>query len=108
MNLLSLLRSKRSLELEAFAYSLVDDILKRYPPSIDTSPNKRLSAARLTRILEDVCQKAMEFQQSTSLGWIGKARLANFFKWKLKDCGYTDAFVDFATEAVVVHLSKKN
>ena len=107
MKLPSLFRSKRSVELEAFAYALADDIVKRYPPALDTAPDKRLSQNRLTRILEDACQKAVEFQRTTSLGWVAKARLANSFKWKLKESGYSSAFIDLATEAIVVHLSKK-
>jgi hypothetical protein len=103
-----LLIFKRSAELEAFAQSLATDIIKSYPPALDTAPDKRPSQNRLTRILEDACKKTAEFQKSAKLGWIGKARLANAFKWRLKESGYSAAFVDLATEAVVVHLSKKS
>lgn len=107
MKLPSLFRTNRSAELEAFAHALADDIVKRYPPALDTAPNKRPSQNRLTRILEDACQQAMEFQKTASLGWMAKARLANSFKWRLKESGYSSAFIDLATEAIVVHLSKK-
>lgn len=108
MKLSSLFRSRHSTDLETFAHSLADDIVKRYPPALDVAQDKRPSQNRLTRILEDACQKAVEFQKVTPMGWISKARVANMFKWKLREHGYSNAFVDLATEAIVVHLSKKN
>jgi hypothetical protein len=92
--------------VEAFAKSLVEDIAKRYPPALDQQPGKRPSVNRLTRIIEDVCKKALEFQSEHSLGVVGKAKLGNEFRWQLAALGYQKDFVDMATEAVVVHLSR--
>lgn len=97
----------RRAPVEAFAASLAQDIAKRYPPALDQQPGKRPSVNRLTRILEDACAKAVSFQAEHKLGWIGKARLGNAFRWALSDLGYQKDFVDFATEAVVVHVSRK-
>lgn len=91
---------------KAFAKSLAQDIAKRYPPALDQQPGKRPSVNRLTRIMEDACSKAVAFQETNQLGWLGKARLTNGFRWELKEMGYQKDFVDFATEAVVVHLSR--
>ncbi len=102
----SLFNSKRSAELENFARSLVDDLAKRYPPELDNNPNKHPSVNRLTRILEDTCQKAVGFQQEHNLGVFGKAKFGNTFKWALSELGYRKDFVDMATEAIIVHLSK--
>ena len=93
--------------IEAFAKSLAGDIAKRYPPALDKEPGKRPSVNRLTRIMEDACEKATTFRVEHSLGWLGKAKLANAFRWELAELGYQKDFVDFATEAVVVHLSVK-
>lgn len=92
--------------LDRFASSLVEDIYQRYPPELDTRSDKRPSVNRLTRIIEDACNKAAEYKQSQDLGWIARSRLANKFKWGLKEKGYSDQFVDFATEAIIVYLSK--
>ena len=46
------------------------------------------------------------FQQEHRLGWIGKASLGNSFRWELREMGYQKDFIDLATEAVVVHISK--
>jgi hypothetical protein len=106
MKLFSIFQSQRSSELQAFAQSLANDITKRYPPALDNSDGKFTSVNRLTRIIEETCQRVTEYQSTHKLGWIGKSRLANAFQWELKDKGYTKKFVEFATEAVVVHLSK--
>jgi hypothetical protein len=92
--------------VEAFAKSLADDIAKRYPPALDKEPGKRPSVNRLTRIVEDACAKAQTFRAEHQLGWMGKAKLANAFRWELAELGYQKDFVEVATEAVVVHLSR--
>lgn len=107
MKLFSLFRAKGTSEVEAFAQSLVSDLVKRYPPELDNNANKHPSVNRLTRILEDTCQKASEFQHAHKLGVFGKAQLGNKFKWALTEAGYRKEFVDMATEAVIVYLSKK-
>jgi len=96
----------RPAPLKAFAEQMVEDIVKRYPQRLDADAGKRPSVNRLTRIVEDVCNKAQAFQQEHKLGWLGKARLSNTFKWALKERGYQDDFVNLATEALVVYLSK--
>ena len=90
-----------------FAKQIAQDIAKRYPPALDQQPGKRPSVNRLTRIVEDVCAKVASYQAENKLGWLGKAKLGNSFRWELTEMGYQKDFVDFATEAVVVHLSKK-
>jgi hypothetical protein len=90
-----------------FARELAENIAKRYPPAIDQDPSKRPSVNRMTRIVEDACRQAREFQLANRLGWIGKARLGNSFRWALTEMGYRSDFVDLATEAIVVEISRK-
>lgn len=92
--------------VEAFAKTLAGDIAKRYPPALDQQPGKRPSVNRLTRIMEDATKKAVEFHHEHHLGWLAKASLGNSFRWELQGLGYQKDFIDFATEAVVVTLSK--
>ncbi|HTO51488.1 MAG TPA: hypothetical protein VML91_27910 [Burkholderiales bacterium] len=103
MGLFSIFSNK---EVDAFANDLAADLAKRYPPAIDVSPDKRVSENRLTRVLEETLLKAAEFQQQHKLGVIGKAKLGNKFKWQLKEMGYTDKFIDVATEALMVYLTR--
>ena len=90
-----------------FAAQLAEEITKRYPQHVDADPAKRPSVNRLTRIVEDACKKARAFQDEHKLGWVGKARLGNAFRWALKERGYRQDFIDLATEALIVYISKK-
>jgi hypothetical protein len=104
MNMLSTLL--RRAPVEEFAKSLAADVAKRYPPALDKEPGKRPSVNRLTRIVEDLCKRVVEFHTEHRLGWMAKAKLANAFRWELAELGYGKEFVNLATEAVVVHLGK--
>lgn len=105
--MLSFLRAGRKSEIKEFAVDLAAQIAKRYPPALDSQPGKRPSVNRLTRITEDACVKAVAFHDQHRLGWFSRARLGNDFRWALAELGYTKEFVDFATEALVVHISRK-
>lgn len=105
--MLSFFQRAQKSELKDFAVDLAGQIAKRYPPLLDSQPGKRPSVNRLTRITEDACIKAVEFRYAHKLGWFSRARLGNHFRWALAELGYTKEFVDFATEAVVVHISRK-
>jgi hypothetical protein len=93
--------------VDDFAKALAQDVAKRYPVALDQDVAKRPSVNRLTRIVEDVCSKAVEFQTSHRLGWLGKAKLGNAFRWELTAMGYRKDFVELATEAVIIHLSRR-
>lgn len=103
MSLFSLFSSKA---VNEFGATLAQDIIKRYPVSLDQPGAKKLSAVRLTRIIEDVCKKAEQFQRDNKLGLIRKAKLGNTFRWELKEKGYSDAFIEVATESLMVYLTK--
>lgn len=105
--MLGLFNSSKNQEIKEFAQSLADQLAKRYPPSLDLQPTKRPSLNRMTRLIEETCAQAVQFRKDKQLGWLGKARLGNHFRWALSEAGYTETFVEFATEAVVVHISRK-
>lgn len=94
-------------ELDLFAKTLAQDIAKRYPPSMDTAPEKKISANRLTKILEDAYAKAKRFNQEKALGIYKKAKFGNTFRWELKELGYSKEFIEVATEGLIVYLSRK-
>lgn len=104
--MLSFLRFFKNPEVQAFAESLVQQLIKRYPPALDNEPTKRPSVNRLTRIIEDTCARSVEFQRTRKLGWLGKARLGNHFRWAMLEAGYRKEFAELATEAVVLHISR--
>jgi hypothetical protein len=104
MGLLSIFSSR---EIDEMAQSLVLELVKRYPPSLDKPGARKLSVARITRILEDLYERAARFRQERRLGLYKKARLSNTFKWAMKEQGYSDAFIEMATEGLVVYMTRK-
>lgn len=93
-------------EVDAFAKDLAETLAKRYPPALDVSSEKRVSENRLTKVLEDVLNRAVEFQQKHQLDLFGKARLGNEFRWQLRGLGYSKAFIDIATEGLMVYITR--
>jgi hypothetical protein len=96
-----------SKEVDAFAKELAEDLSRRYPPSLDQSGGATLSEKRLGRILEEICNKALAFKNKHKLGVYKKARLGNTFRWELQERGYSKAFIETATEGLVVYLSRR-
>lgn len=95
-----------SKHIDEFARDLAGNLAKRYPPALDVSPDKKISHARLTKVLEDTLMQAVEFQRNHKLGMFGKAKLGNEFKWQLKELGYTQKFIDVATEGLMVYITR--
>ena len=93
-------------EVKALAESLAEAIAKRYPPAMDAAETRKVSANRLTKILEDAFEKAADFQRDKALGWYRKASLGNDFRWKLQELGYSERFIEVATEGLVVYISR--
>lgn len=105
--MLKFFQQKNSTDIKEFATGLANKLTKRYPPQTDQQTGKRPSVNRLTRIVEETSVSATKFSVDKKLGWLGKAKLANEFRWSLSEAGYTKEFVDFATEAMVVYLNQK-
>jgi hypothetical protein len=95
-----------SKKINEFAKELAANLSKRYPPALDVNPEKKISANRLTKVLEEALQSASEFQRENRLGLLGKAKLGNEFKWQLKELGYSEQFIDVATEGLMVYVTR--
>jgi len=96
-----------SKEVDAFAKELAADLVKRYPPALDQTGGPQLSEKRLTRILEDICNRAVAFKNEHKLGIYKKARLSNTFRWELEERGYSKPFIETAAEGLVVYLARR-
>ena len=93
-------------DIDVFAKELAEMIAKRYPPALDKSAERRVSPNRITKVLEDALETAGEFAKSHRLGVYKRAKLANTFKWELKELGYSEKFVEVATEGLVVYVTR--
>ena len=93
-------------EVEAFATTLAEDLGRRFPPASE----KRTDAGaknQLNVILEGLGTRAVRFRDEKQLGLYKKAKLGNVFRWRLKDLGYSDEFIDRATTAIVTRVAVK-
>lgn len=95
-----------SKKISEFARELASNLAKRYPPALDVNPEKKISANRLTKVLEEALASASQFQRDNRLGVYGKAKLGNEFKWQLKELGYSDPFIEVATEGLMVYVTR--
>lgn len=94
-------------DVDAFAKGLAQELAKRYPPALDKGSERKVSQKRLTNILEDTFSRAIEFKRQHKLGVYKKARLGNTFRWELQDMGYSEKFVEIATEGLIVYITRK-
>jgi len=88
------------------AKSLAQDVAKRYPPAIANNPAQVVSQQRVSGILEQVFARATAFSREHKLGWYKRARLGKDFRWELKEMGYDEKFIDFATEGLILCVSR--
>jgi hypothetical protein len=93
-------------EVEEFATSLASDLGRRFPPKSEarTDPG---AAHQIKVILEGLGARAVRYRDQQRLGLYRKAKLANVFKWKLKELGYSDDFVERATKEIATRLAIK-
>lgn len=89
------------------AIELVADLLTQVPPAdFESTSTTKLSVNKISRALERVNQRVLDHHIKTPMGIIRKSVLANNFKWGLRGAGYNDAFVDMATQGVLMELAK--
>ncbi len=91
-------------ELEGFATGLAEDLGRRFPPASEarTDPGAK---HQIKVILEGLAARAVRYHQKNHLGIYKKAKLANVFKWKLSELGYSAEFVDQATKELATRLA---
>jgi len=89
-------------EVDRFAASLVQEVMRRLPP---THVESQKMLERISRLAEVLSDQVRAFAQSRSLNVYKRARLGNRVKWQLKDAGYPDPFVDALTTEVVTLLA---
>ncbi len=94
-------------QIDEFAKTLAEAVAKRYPPGLDKAKDRMVSVNRISKVLEDAFEQALAFHRTHRLGVYRKARLGNSFKWELAELGYSDKFVDVATEGLIVYLTRQ-
>ena len=72
--------------------------------SVDTQKNEKKFAEKTRELLSKLSLRLNQFKASNKLNFYTKAKLANSFKWMLKDAGYDAKYVDDLTEWLVKQL----
>ena len=91
-------------KVDALANSLVQRIATRYPSVIANTPEQTVSQGRIEEILEEIFSN--EFQSGSRLGIMGRTKLGYAFRWKLRETGYDDKFVDFVAKKLSEQLTR--
>jgi hypothetical protein len=102
MKFLDRLLSKQPTE---FATALVERIVRQFPPTSEAQLTKKGAQRRLEAVVQQIINDVAGFQESTHLGWFGKARLGNRFRWQLLDRGYSKQFADALTDGIIRHIA---
>lgn len=93
-------------EEKAFVAKQIEQLVKELPPLLVVGGRGKVTVNKITRSLERVYSAVSVFKDEHRLGFVGRAVIANAFKWGLKEASYPDDFVDMATEGLIVALSK--
>lgn len=104
---MGLFGSVSSAQVDEFAKSLAQELARNCPPALDKESGKTPQERKLPLILQGIFGKARQFREEHKLGVYKKARLANTFRWELKELGYDPQFIDKATEGLVIQISRK-
>lgn len=104
---MALFGSVSSSQVDDFAKSLVQELSKECPPAHEQGERK-YSERRVLSALDRIFGKARNFRKEHRLGVYKKAKLANTFRWELQEMGYSARFIEFATEGLVVSMTRKD
>lgn len=88
-----------------FAQEIVGKIATHYPSNVEVKLKFIGGKKRLGGVLDSVMMEIRTYQAENCMGWVRKARFGNEVKWRLKERGYSDGFVDAITEGVVTYLA---
>ena len=91
-------------ELEQFANGMAADLTRRFPPKSESRTDAG-AQHQLKVILDGIGARAIRYRDEKKLGVYGKAKMANSFKWRLSEAGYSKEFVETATKNIVTRLA---
>jgi hypothetical protein len=84
-----------------FVGKLAQEISRCYPSAIANSPEPLVSPRRRFEILEKVFANARQFSEEHKLGRFAKISMGSALRWRLKELGYDEKFIEIATEHLV-------
>ena len=100
----NLFDSFNSKEVDAFADSIVAELVERHPPRAEGAAGRK-EVARLRRAFGRIFSRIDSFARTHDLNLYRKARLANRIQWALKEAGYREDFIEATTHEVATHVA---
>jgi hypothetical protein len=95
----------RRKDIEKFAVALAEDLGRRFPPKSEERSDKG-ARSQLKAISDQLYREARRYRIELRLGVYGKAKLANVFRWRLQELGFSHGFVQQVTHGLVVSIAK--
>ena len=86
---------------QQFALQMAEKVERQFPPKSEQQLAKKGAQRRLEGVLNPIINDLVSFQKQHQLGWVGKARVGNSFRWALTEKGYSKEFVEALTEGVI-------
>ena len=93
--------------IQKLAQSLAADIASRYPAEIANSPEPMVSQQRRSEIVANIFLRARQFNLGGWLGILARIRLVSALKWRLKEMGYDERFIDTAMEHLIESVTNE-
>ena len=93
-------------EIDDFARSIADEIIKRVPPG-SLSPLTKKAAGQLKNSHHSIFGQAEKFALTHPLNLYKKARLGDSFRWSLRDAGYPSDLIESWTYELVTFIVLK-
>lgn len=87
--------------------SLAEFMVRYLAPNLVNESRHLLSAARVTRILEQAYSLARAHKAQHGMGFLRRAIAAKSFKSSLEEAGYSNDFISVAVEGLIVELSRR-
>lgn len=93
-------------EVDEFATTLADDLARRFPPAGEARTDAG-ATNQLNIVVEGLVARAVRFHSEHKLGLYRKAKLANTFRWRLSELGYSKVFVERVARSIATKLAVK-
>jgi hypothetical protein len=104
---MALFRSLPHGEIDRFAAELAEELAREFPPAPAAGTSRSASDGAFMRVLESVCERAAAYRRAHRLRLAQQTRLGQAFRERLEALGYSDRFVDTATEALMVYVARR-
>ncbi|HXZ55383.1 MAG TPA: hypothetical protein VEF92_06770 [Burkholderiales bacterium] len=92
---------------EGLVQAVTQRIRMRFPPVVANDPERSVSQERIAEILRETLAAALQSGREDRMGFFGKLRLRNAFKRELREIGYDEKFVAFASDQFMEQLGRR-